>query len=148
MAVAIGCSQEPSVPKLGNDPVTVTLSLSTRSMKAGSPDTIRATVTNTLEQSVRLTFPGQCQVFVTVRNSTGDIVAPRDGRPECLPLASALTLSAMGTRVFTTIWTGGYSFAPPDTPEKVPPGAYFISAELIASGYSTFAPPFKVDVVP
>jgi hypothetical protein len=46
------------------------------------------------------------------------------------------------------IWTGGYKFAPPDTPEKVPLGAYFVSAELIASGYSTFAPPFKVDVVP
>lgn len=144
----LGCTQDPSVPKFGDLPVTISLRLSTLSLKAGDPDTILVTVANTLDQNVRLTFSGQCQVFVTVRNSAGDIVTPRDGRPECLPIASALTIAAGGTHDYVTVWTGGYKFAPPDTPEKVPAGAYYISAELIASGYSVIAPPFKVDVVP
>jgi hypothetical protein len=145
---ALGCTQDPSVPKFGNLPVTISFQLSTLSLKAGDPDTIRVTVTNNLDQNVRLTFGSQCQVFVTVRNSAGDIVTPRDGRPECLPIASALTLVARGTREYLTIWTGGYKFLPPDTQEKVPPGAYFVTAELIASDYSVIAPPFKVDIVP
>lgn len=144
----LGCTQDPSVPKIGDLPVTISLRLSTLSLRAGDPDTIRVTVTNNLDQNVRLTFGGQCQVFVTVRNSAGDIVTPRDGRPECLPIPSALTLVARGSQDYMTIWTGGYKFLPPDTQEKVPAGAYYVSAELIASGYSVVAPPFKVDIVP
>ena len=149
MAFAVlGCTQDPSVPKIGDLPVTISLRLSTLSLKAGTPDTIRVAVTNNLDQSVRLTFSNQCQVYGTGRNSAGDIGTPRDGRPECLPIASALTLVARGTQDYVTIWTGGYKFLPPDTQEKVPAGSYFVSAELIASGYSVIAPPFKVDIVP
>lgn len=144
----LGCTQDPSVPRIGDLPVTISLRLSTLSFKAGNPDTIEVTVTNNLEENVRLTFGGQCQVFVTVRNSAGDIVTPRDGRPECLPVPSSLTLVGRGTQKYISVWTGGYKFAPPDTPEKVPPGAYYVSADLIASGYSVVAPPFKVDIVP
>ena len=143
-----GCTQDPSIPKVGNDPVTLTLRLSTLSLQLGKPDTIRVIVTNTLDQGVRLDFPGLCQVFVTVRNAAGDIVTPRDGRPECLPVPTVLLLVAKGTREYSAIWTGGFKFAPPDTPERVPAGPYFVSAQLIANGYSTFAPSFKVDVVP
>ena len=143
-----GCTQDPSVPRLGNDPVTLTLRLSTQTLQVGTPDTISVTVTNTLDQGVRLEFAGLCQVFVTVRNAAGDVVTPRDGRPECLPVPTTLNLAAGGTQVFTVIWTGGFRFAPPDTPEKVPAGAYFVSADLVASGYSTFAPSFRVDVLP
>jgi len=135
------------VPRIGDLPVTISLRLSTLTLKAGDPDTIRVTVTNTLDQSVRLTFTGQCQVFVTVRDSDGDVVTPRDGRPECLPVPTALTLVAGGTQDYVYIWTGGYKFDPPDTPEKVPVGAYYVSADLVASGYSVVAPPFKVDIV-
>lgn len=145
---AAGCIQDPSVPKLGDDPVTLTLQLSTLSLQPGTPDTIIATVTNTLDQGVRLDFSGLCQVFVDVRNQAGDIVTPRGGRPECLPVPSVLLLAAGGTQQFMVVWTGGFKFSPPDTPEKVPAGAYFVSAQLIANGYSTFAPSFKVDVVP
>lgn len=144
----LGCAQDPSVPKIGDLPVTISLRLSTLSLKAGDPDTVRVTVTNTLDQGVRLTFGSQCQVLVTVRNTQGDIVTPRDGRPECLPVPSALTLPPRGSQDYLTIWTGGYKFSPPDTPEKVPTGAYYVTAELRASGYTVVAPPFKVDIVP
>jgi hypothetical protein len=140
------CVQELDVPKVELDPVSLELSVSTQTLTLGRPDTIRVAVVNNLEQPVRLTFGNVCQVYVTIRNRAGDIVAPRDGRPGCLPVQSQLAIPIGGRQVFTTVWTGGFDFAPPDTPTKVPPGAYFVSAELIARGYSTLAPAFKVDV--
>lgn len=148
LAASLSCVQSLDVPKVGLDPVSIELSLSTLNLKLGAPDTIRVAVVNNLETPVRITFGNRCQVYVTIRSRAGEIVTPRDGRPGCLPLASELTLPIGGRQVFTTIWTGGFDFAPPDTPSKVPPGAYFVSAELIARGYSTLAPAFKVDVTP
>lgn len=142
----LACQQEPTVPKLKLDPVSITLSVSTQTLRAGDPDTIRVVVTNNFDGTVRLLFPTPCQVFVTIRSQAGDIVTPRDGRPGCLPVGSQLTLPLGGSQTFTTIWTGGYDFKPPDTQAKVPAGAYFVSAALIASGYSTLAPAFRVDV--
>ncbi len=146
LAALPGCVQELDVPKVELDPVSLELSVSTQTLTLGRPDTIRVAVVNNLEQAVRLTFGNLCQVYVTIRNREGTIVAPRDGRPACLPVQSQLAIPIGGRQVFTTIWTGGFDFAPPDTPAKVPPGTYFVSAELIARGYSTFAPAFRVDV--
>ena len=145
---ALSCVQDPTVPKIGVDPVTITLSVSTQTLKLGAADTIRVVITNGLTSAVRLTFPSSCQVFVTIRSLAGDVVTPRDGRPQCLPVSSQLTLPVNGTQTFTTIWTGGFDFRPPDTTAKVPLGEYFVSAQLIANGYSTVAPAFKVAVVP
>ena len=145
---AIGCVQDPTVPKIGADPVTITLSVSTQTLKLGAADTIRVVIKNDLTTAVRLTFPSSCQVFVTIRSQAGDVVTPRDGRPLCLPVSSQLTLPVNGTQTFTTIWTGGFDFRPPDTATKVPVGVYFVSAQLIANGYSALAPAFKIDVVP
>ena len=142
----LSCQQEPTVPKIALDPVSITLSVSTQSLGAGEADTIRVVVVNNYEGQVRLFFPTTCQVFVTIRSQAGDVVTPRDGRPTCLAAGSQLTLPLGGTQTFTTIWTGGYDFKPPDTSARVPAGAYFVSAALHASGYSTFAPAFKVEV--
>ncbi|MBC7893935.1 MAG: hypothetical protein H7066_00890 [Cytophagaceae bacterium] len=142
----LSCQQEPTVPKIELDPVSITLSVSTQTLRAGEADTIRVVVTNNFDSPVRLTFPTPCQVFITIRSQAGDIVTPRDGRPGCLAVSSQLTLALGGSQTFTTIWTGGYDFRPPDTSAKVPPGSYFVSAALIANGYSTLAPAFKVDV--
>lgn len=142
----LSCQQEPTVPKVELDPVSITLSVSTQAMRAGDPDTIRVVVVNNFDGQVRLFFPTACQVFVTIRSQAGDIVTPRDGRPGCLAVGSQLTLPLGGTQTFTFVWTGGYDFKPPDTSAKVPAGSYFVSAALIASGYSTVAPPFKVDI--
>lgn len=142
----LSCQQEPTIPKVKLDPVSITLSVSTQAMRAGDADTIRVVVTNNYDGNVRLFFPTLCQVFITVRSQAGVIVTPRDGRPGCLPTGSQLTLPLGGTRTFTSIWTGGYDFKPPDTSTKVPAGTYFVSATLIASGYSTVAPAFKVEI--
>lgn len=142
----LSCQQDPTVPKIGTDPVSITLSVSTQTLRLGDPDTIKVVVTNNVDAEVRLLFPTTCQVFITIRSQAGDIVTPRDGRPGCLNAVSQLRIPLGGSATFTTIWTGGYDFRPPDTSAKVPPGSYFVSAALIASGYSTVAPAFKVDV--
>jgi hypothetical protein len=142
----LACQQEPTVPKIGQDPVSITLSVSTQTMRVGDPDTITVVVTNNYGAEVQLFFPTICQVFITIRSQDGAIVAPRDGRPGCLAAPSRMRLPLGGSLTFTSIWTGGYDFNPPDTPAKVPPGSYFVSAALVASGYSTVAPAFKVDV--
>jgi hypothetical protein len=148
LPLVLGCQQELTVPTIGDDPIALELSVSTLSLRPGAADTIRVRVVNKLAQGIRLTFSSLCQVFVTVRNQAGDVVTPRDGRPQCLPVQSQLALAANGSQVFTVIWRGGFDFVPPDTPARVPPGSYFISAELLARGYSTLAPAFKVEVLP
>ncbi len=142
----LSCQQDPTIPKVKLDPVSITLSVSTQSMRAGDPDTIKVVVTNNFDGNVRLTFPTLCQVFITVRSQAGDVVTPRDGRPGCLNTVSQLVLPLGGSQTFTTIWTGGYDFKPPDTSAKVPAGTYFVSATLVANGYSTVAPAFKVEI--
>jgi hypothetical protein len=142
----LSCQQDPTVPKIKLDPVSITLSVSTQSMRAGDADTIKVVVTNNVDGPVRLFFPTTCQVFVTIRSREGDVVTPRDGRPACLSAGSRLDIPFGGSTTFTTVWTGGYDFKPPDTQAKVPAGSYFVSAALIASGYSTVAPAFKVDI--
>lgn len=132
--------------KLGTDPVSISLSVSTQVLRAGQADTLRVVVTNNVDGAVRLNFPTPCQVYFTIRSQAGEIVTPRDGRPGCLPVGSRLNLPLGGSQTFTAIWTGGYDFNPPGTPARVPPGSYFVSAALIATGYSTVAPAFKVEV--
>lgn len=145
--VVAGCIQDPSVPKIGTDPVSISLTVSSQTLRVGAADTIRVTVKNNLTQAVRITFDNVCQVYVTIRDVAGDVVTPRDGRPDCLPIQSQLNLAAAATRVYTSVWTGGFDFSPPDTQAKVPPGTYFVSAQLIALGYSTLAPAYRIDVV-
>lgn len=148
LPLVLACQQDLQVPRVGENPVSLELQLSTLTLARGATDTIRATVVNNLDQGIRLSFGNVCQVYVTIRNQAGDVVTPRDGRPQCLPVQSQLTLPAGGRQVYTTLWTGGFDFPPQDTPAKVPPGSYFVSAELIAIGYSTLAPAFKVEVLP
>jgi hypothetical protein len=143
------CVQEPTVPRLGEDPVTITLSLTSLTLRLGQPDTLRATIQNTLTQTVGFSFANVCRVYFTVRNQAGDVVTPRDGRAQCVAQRSTLTLPAGGRQVFTAVWRGGFDFVPLDTPGvTVPPGSYFVSAQFISEGYSVTAPAFKVDVTP
>lgn len=146
--VLAACVQDPAVPRL-NSPVTLTLSLSTLTLKLGQPDTLRATLQNTLTEIVGLSFSNVCRVYFTIRNQAGDVVAPRDGRAQCVPQRSTLTIPAGGRVVYSAIWRGGFDFIPLDTPgATVPPGTYFVSAQFIADGYSVIAPAFKVEVTP
>ena len=128
--------------------MSIVLSVSSTKLSAGQADTLRVVVKNNLTNAVRVIFPTSCQVFFTVRSQAGDVVTPRNGRPLCLPATSQLNLLVGGTQTFTTIWTGGYDFKPPDTSDRVPPGFYFVSAALVANGYSTVAPAYKVEIAP
>lgn len=147
-ATLFACTQEPTIPEIGEDPVSVSLQLSTLTLATGEKDTIRAIVRNNLDRSVRLDFPGTCQVYVTIRNANGNVVTPRDGRPECLPVPSVLTIAFGSSHQVEVVWSGGFMFDPASTQERVPPGSYFVTAEVIADRYSTVSPPYKIEVQP
>lgn len=144
--VASGCSQDPTIPKIGAEPVTMTIAASTRSFTLGKADTIRITVTNFLEQVARLGFATSCQVDVYIRSLDGTIVLPSGGRPLCLPGTTTLDIPAKGSITRSFVWDGRDAFLPTISSAFVAPGTYFISAEIKALNYSTFVPALKVDV--
>lgn len=146
-ALSLACVQEPTVPKVGQDPVSISLTVSSQSLKIGQPDTFKVVVRNNLASGVRLFFRTQCQVLFTVRALDGSVVTPRQGRPECIAATSQLGLAPGASQTFTTVWRGGFRFAPNDsTGERVPSGAYFASATLDAIGYTVVAPAFKISL--
>lgn len=145
-ALATGCSQEPTIPKLDSEPVTLSIAASTRTFTQGTPDTIRITITNFLEQVARLGYANSCQVDVFIRSLEGTIVLPAGGRPLCLPGNTTLDIPAQGSITRSFVWDGRDSFLPTISTEFVAPGTYFISAEINALNYTTFVPALKVDL--
>ena len=145
-AGATGCSQEPTIPKLDDEPVTMTIAASTRNFTLGKEDTIRVTITNFLDQVARLGFGSSCQVDVYIRSLEGVIVLPSGGRPLCLPGNTTLDIPAQGSITRSFVWDGRDSFVPTISTAFVQPGTYFISAEINALNYSTFVPALKVEV--
>ncbi len=146
LAAAAGCSQAPTIPKIGDQPVKLTITASSRSFKIGTPDTLRVSITNTLAQSVRLQYSNDCQLEMFVRDAKGNIVIPVTGKSQCLPINTTLTLPANGSVLRVFVWTGGTAFLPTVTSDHVAPGTYYISGEINALNYSTILPALKVDV--
>lgn len=144
--LTLGCQQEPTVPKLGEDPIRLTLSLSTTSFRVGRPDTITVTATSFLTTPAELVFNSDCQILVTIRTTAGAAVVPPNGRHTCAPIASQLIFPPEGTVVRRFIWSGTSDFIPPGSVARLPPGSYFISATINALNYSTFAPAVRVDL--
>lgn len=146
--VAGSCSQDPVVPKVGEQPIALAVALSSQTMRLGTPDTIRVTATNTLNERVVLTFATSCQITVTIRNASGDAVIPPNGRHGCVPVTSNLSISALASVTFTFVWDGRTEFLPTSSTVRVPPGSYFVSAAIDATNYSTIAPAIRVEVTP
>lgn len=144
--VASACVQDPVIPRLGDQPILLTLAVSTIDMKVGRPDTIRVTATNTFDQGARLIFENDCQLVVTIRNALGAAVVPPNGVHTCLPVPSALDIPAGGSVARTFLWQGGTNFLPTISQTFLPPGTYFISAAINATNYSTIAPAIRVEL--
>ena len=83
-----GCSQDPTIPKIADQPVTLTMALSTTTFRQGKPDTIRVTATNLLTYDATIQFGSDCQLLVTIRNASGAAVVPPNGRRTCIPITS------------------------------------------------------------
>lgn len=142
----IGCSQSPTIPKIGDQPITLTITASSRSFKLGTPDTLRVSISSSLTTTARLTYANDCQLEMFVRDAKGKIVIPAGGKSVCAPVATTLDIPAGGSVVKVFIWNGGTAFLPTVTSDQVAPGSYYISAEINALNYSTVLPALKVDV--
>ncbi len=142
-----GCSQDPTIPKIADQPVTLTMALSTTTFRQGKPDTISVTATNLLTYDATIQFGSDCQILVTIRNASGAAVVPPNGRRTCIPITSNLVVPAGGSVTQRFVWTGGDNFVPPAATTPLPPGTYFVSAAINALNYSTVAPAVKVELV-
>jgi hypothetical protein len=143
------CQEEPTVPKLGTPLVERTLSATKQESRIGEPDTIRVVARNTLpDAGIRLNFGSTCQILVFVHDSRGRVVVPAGGSHTCVPVPSQLTIPASQSVTHTVVWTGGDAFTPPIPPTSLPPGVYFLTAQIRASGFSADAAPLRVTVNP
>lgn len=133
------CVEEPTIPRLGDQPVQVTLTTSHSVLGPGEVLTITATITNTLSEEVTLVFPTLCEVRVFVRDDRGAIVAPDKGVHNCPEITTQLNINAGGTVVREFAWAGGAQLDGAPPLPRLPAGQYFISATLDAVGYSTIA---------
>ena len=150
VAALLGACQEgPTVSRIGTPIVELSVTATKQEIRFGEADTIRVVARNTLtDAGVRLTFGSTCQILVYVSDSRGRVVVPQGGEHSCLPVPSLLTIGASQSVTQTVVWTGGTAFTPPESATSVPPGVYFVTASIRASGYSTDAPAVRVTVSP
>lgn len=144
---AAACVEEPSIPKLGDQGIELTVTPSAFLLHAGEIDTITVTITNHVAEQVRLIFPTTCPVRPYIRDDAGRTRVPADGIHNCPPIQSQLLIPAGGTVTRVFYWTGGTQFdALPPSP-RLPAGRYYVSATLDAEGFSTVGFPVLITLV-
>jgi hypothetical protein len=146
--LATACVQDPTIPKLGNRTIELRVQVSTQQLAQGQADTISIVAVNHLPDQVRILFNSTCQILVYVRTKAGEAVIPESGEYECIPVASQMVIAGNGTVTKTFIWKGGTAFDPPGSPTRLPPGDYFVSANMDADGFSVPAFAVKVTLLP
>jgi hypothetical protein len=139
LAATLGCVQEPSVPRIGEQPIELTISLSAPQVRRGEADTITVTVANHFEQTIQLLFPSTCQIRVYIRDATGRVVVPEGGSYACVPVPSRMDLPASGSVTRQFVWRGGSQFVPPGSSATLPAGQYYVTADMVAFDYRTSA---------
>lgn len=149
--LTLGCAQDPFIPKVGDEPIVLTLGFSTKTFKLGKPDTISVIATSALTTAALVAYGTDCKFEVTIRSAEGRVVVPPNNQRLCVPLTTAAidTFPANGVITRKFVWTGRTDFIPTaaaTTP--LPAGTYYISAAINALNYSTIAPAVKVDLVP
>jgi hypothetical protein len=144
---ATSCVEEATVPKIGEQPIELKVAVSASTIRVGEVDTITVTATSLFDEPVRLVFPTMCQIRAYVRNATGRVVVPGAGY-SCLEVPSQIIFQPRGvvTRLF--IWHGASEFTPPGSGAPLPPGDYYVTAEMAADEYSTAAFAVRITVTP
>lgn len=146
-AVVSACSEEPTVPKLADAPITLSMAFSTTTLQLGSPDTITVIATSNLEQPARLYFDSDCQFLLTIRSLAGAVVVPPNNVRSCVERLDSLDIPASGVVTRRFIWTGTNTVTPPggaSTP--LPAGSYFVTSSINALNYTTVAPAVRVEL--
>lgn len=144
--VLAACVEKAPVTPYPEQIIPATISATDRDLAPGESTILTVTLTNTLDQVVRLNFPTSCQALVFIRNAAGRVMTPENGTYECAAVPSAFTIDTGKTKTFNQQWGGGIEFGPPGTSLRVPPGSYYASAELRADGYHAIAFPILIVV--
>jgi hypothetical protein len=140
------CVEEATIEPFPEQLIPATITASDADLAPGESTTLTVTLTNTLDQQVRLDFPSQCQALIFIRNASGRVMTPENGTYECASVPSSFAIDVGKTKTFENQWGGGVEFGPPGSSLRVPPGTYYASAELRASGYLALAFPITIVV--
>jgi hypothetical protein len=143
-ALMLACVEEATVPTVPEQILSLQVSSTAASFARGSSVTLTVTLTNTLEELIRLSFPTSCQALLYVRTSLGQVVTPENGTYDCATVPTQISLPAGEAANFTFVWSGESRFGPPGSGTQLPPGEYFASAELNADGYVGIAFPLRI----
>jgi hypothetical protein len=145
IAVA-GCVEKADIPVAPVQILSMQVSASPRDLPRGESMTLTVTLTNTLDETVRLSFPTTCQVVLFIRDSGNRVVA-RHRTDDCATVPSLITLHAGQSATFTFVWSGESELGPPGSGSPLPAGNYYASAEMEADGYTGIAFPLLVTLL-
>lgn len=134
------CVEKASLPTVPEQKLSMEIGASPTVFSQGQSTTLTVSLTNPLDDVVRLSFPTSCQVALYIRNSANQVVAGSKAS-ECATVPSLITLQVGQTRTFTFTWSGASELGPPGFGTPLPAGSYYASAEMQADGYTGIAFP-------
>jgi hypothetical protein len=146
LLACVACVEEAALEPFPEQIIPAAITASDNDLDPGESATLTVTLTNTLDQLVRLDFPTQCQALIFIRNASGRVMTPENGTYECATVPSTFSIEVGKTKTFQNQWGGGIQFGPAGTSMRVPPGTYYASAELRASNYHAIAFPITITV--
>jgi hypothetical protein len=140
------CVEEANLEPFPEQIIPAAITATDTDLAPGENTILTVTLTNTLDQLVRLDFPTQCQALVFIRNAAGRVFTPNGGSYECATVPSSFSIEVGKSKTFQNQWGGGVEFGPAGTSERVPAGTYYAYAELRASNYHAIAFPITITV--
>ena len=140
------CVEEAKLDPFPEQIIPAEITSTDSDLAPGESTTLTVTITNTLDQLVRLEFPTQCQALIFIRNASGRVMTPQNGSYECASVPSTFSIEVGKSKTFQNQWGGGVEFGPAGTSVRVPPGSYYAYAELRASNYHAIAFPILITV--
>jgi len=141
--LATGCVEKADLPTVPEQILPMQLAATLRTLSRGQSTVLTVSLTNTLEEVVRLSFPSTCQVRLYIRDSGNRLAAPKTAY-SCATVPSLITLPPSQTRTFDFTWSGESELGPPGSGTALPAGSYYASAEMLADGYTGVAFPILI----
>ena len=146
LLACVACVEEAKLDPFPEQIIPAEITSSDSDLEPGETTTLTVTLTNTLDQLVRLEFPTQCQALIFIRNASGRVMTPQNGTYECATVPSTFSIEVGKSKTFQNVWGGGVEFGPSGSSLRVPPGSYYAYAELRASNYHAIAFPILITV--
>lgn len=136
LLLAVASCHDPAAPVsstlIGDNLIRLTTSASTREFVAGSPVTLRISLTNEGLQPVTLHFSDGCQILPYIRDAGGEKVIPWGGGWGCTLAVTQLSLAPGQSVVREYVWTGSTAFQSEMPLLPLPRGRYYFAAEVPA----------------